>query len=165
MGAQQVGKAALSGWREVLVPGAQDPTLELALWPFSGSLKQLCAPGRVIAAETYPAEFYHHLDINFLTGKMSKRRPADRAQQASRLLDRSRRLMLELDPVTRHAIACGFGSKPEGEDGFDAFVGLLGMLNSLSSSELLYEPNCPEITQVEGWIFGQASQADQDTVR
>jgi hypothetical protein len=57
MGPQQVGKAAICGWRDVLAPGLTDPVLDLAIWPFSGQLSELLHPGRVIVAETYPAEY------------------------------------------------------------------------------------------------------------
>lgn len=161
MGAQQVGKAALSGWREVLAPGLQQPELGLALWPFSGSLKQLCTPGSVIATETYPAEFYHHLGIEFLPGKMSKRRPSDRARHAGAIFSMARTLHLELDDNTNRLISEGFTTQPDGEDRFDAFIGLLGMLNVLANPELLWEPDNPEYTQIEGWIFGQGNPRDQ----
>jgi hypothetical protein len=165
MGAQQVGKAALAGWREVLVPGLQQPGLDLVLWPFSGTLKQLCAPGRVIVAETYPSEFYHHLGIEFLPGKMGKRRPADRAQQAHALFSQAQRLHLELDSESSRLISNGFDAGPDGEDRFDAFIGLLGMLDVLANPEQLWEPDDPELTRIEGWIFGQGRLPVQNPSR
>ena len=36
MGAKQVGKAAISGWRDVLTPGLRDHPDWIRLWPFDG---------------------------------------------------------------------------------------------------------------------------------
>jgi hypothetical protein len=58
LGGQQVGKAAIAGWKEVLIPALDDTEIDLRLWPFDGSLSELVARGRVVVAETYPAEFY-----------------------------------------------------------------------------------------------------------
>ncbi len=160
MGAQQVGKAALAGWREVLAPALQQPALGLALWPFAGTLQELRLPGNVIVVETYPAEFYHQLGIVRLPGKMAKRRHADRTHLAGALFSLAQRLHLALDPATSRLISEGFGNSPQGEDRFDAFVGLLGMLNVLTNPTILWEPDVPELKQIEGWIFGQGSQAD-----
>jgi hypothetical protein len=44
MGGQQVGKAALCGWREVLNPS-------VCIWPFQGRLDDLLRPGRIVVAE------------------------------------------------------------------------------------------------------------------
>jgi len=38
LGAQQVGKAAINGWQNVLAPGLKDPNLDLAIWLFSGRM-------------------------------------------------------------------------------------------------------------------------------
>lgn len=49
------------GWKEVLVPGLRDPALDPAIWPFSGRLAELAQPGKLVIAETYPAEYYPRL--------------------------------------------------------------------------------------------------------
>src|SRR5205823_13893901 len=54
LGGQQVGKAAISGWRDVLAPALDDDSYDLAIWPFDGSLDQLLAQRRVVIVETYP---------------------------------------------------------------------------------------------------------------
>jgi hypothetical protein len=68
MGAKQVGKAAVVGWREVLEPSLRDPELALDIWPFSGHLDKLLRTGNLVVVETYPAEFYHHLDVAWPPG-------------------------------------------------------------------------------------------------
>src|SRR5713101_6720295 len=41
LGGNQVGRAAISGWREVLVPGIQSLQGQLGVWPFHGDLRSL----------------------------------------------------------------------------------------------------------------------------
>src|SRR4030043_2487223 len=75
LGGQQVGKAAISGWRDLLTPGLSNHQLNLNIWPFSGSLTALCRPGNIVVVETYPAEFYGHLGLSFSSNaRRSKRR-------------------------------------------------------------------------------------------
>ena len=79
LGGNQVGKAAISGWRDVLAPALRESSLDLALWPFDGTLDELLERRQTVVAETYPTEFYRHLGIT-LTG--SKRAHSQRAAQA-----------------------------------------------------------------------------------
>ena len=57
LGASQVGKAAIIGWRDVLAPALCDDK-SVVLWPFDGTLDELLKPGNVLIVETYPAECY-----------------------------------------------------------------------------------------------------------
>ncbi len=68
LGGQQVGKAAITGWRDLLAPALR-AGLDLALWPFQGNLDELLARHRSVVAETYPAEVYGHLQLNLRGGK------------------------------------------------------------------------------------------------
>jgi hypothetical protein len=158
LGGNQVGKAAISGWRDVLAPALRDSSLHLALWPFDGTIDELLESRQIVATETYPTEFYRHLGIT-LSG--SKRTHGQRAAQArafrawrdeSEIKDR-----VAFDESAREAIDGGFGSGKDGEDPFDAFVGLLGMLNVLLGrrSAGWLEPAASRA--VEGWILGQAA--------
>jgi hypothetical protein len=49
----------------------------------------------------------------------------------------------------------GFGPSPEGEDPFDATVGLMGMLKAILADKTAMEPDDRVIRKIEGWIFGQ----------
>jgi hypothetical protein len=162
LGGQQVGKAAIHGWREVLGPGLRDPRLGLALWPFSGPLGALLAGGRFIAVETYPAECYAHLGVKFSTpkrgAKSGKRVQGDRAANARRLLAWAEVAGVRVESSMRAAMLDGFGPSPDGEDPFDTTIGLLGMLNVVLGHQPLYEPEDPVLRNVEGWIFGQAAE-------
>jgi hypothetical protein len=90
LGGQQVGKAAIRGWREVLVPALRATEIDLTIWPFSGTLYELIRPGRIVVAETYPAEFYAHLGVAFAPSRpgrrSGKRVQSDRAANAGTLL-------------------------------------------------------------------------------
>lgn len=157
MGSQQVGKAALCGWRNVLLPALS--SYNARIWPFSGHLVELLQPGGLVLAEIYPAEFYSHLGLNFkrMAGRsMSKRSRAARLAQVEALLDWQERAGVSFTPVLDRAVRDGFGSSPEGEDCFDALVGVLGMINILVGHRPLWEPDQWVLRRVEGWIFGQA---------
>jgi hypothetical protein len=162
LGPQQVGKAALLAWRDLLIPAlasARPP----ALWPFDGPLAALLAPGslpgRLVIAETYPAEVYGHLGVAFPRptpgARTGKRVQAARAANAPVLLARARELGIALEPALRATIEAGFGAAPEGEDAFDATVGLIGLVNVVRGRRPPGDPQDPVIRKVEGWILGQ----------
>lgn len=158
MGGQQVGKAALHGWRTLLIPALQDPAIDLVIWPFSGPLFDLIRPQRIIAAETYPAECYAHLGVTFprRPGRRSgKRVQADRAANGPILLAWAGRVGLALTPALQAQLESGFGQGPGGEDPFDATIGLFGVVNVILGHRSPGVPNEPIIRQVEGWILGQ----------
>jgi hypothetical protein len=59
LGGNQVGEAAMSGWRDVLAPALRNKG-PLSLWRFDGPLPSLLVPRKVLVAETYPAEAEVH---------------------------------------------------------------------------------------------------------
>lgn len=156
LGPQQVGKAAITAWRDLLIP-ALNSGRELAIWPFDGPLAGLVAPGRIVVAETYPGEVYGHLGIAFSGG--GKRSQAARAANAPILRGRARDLGVALERPFGALIAEGFGAGPAGEDPFDATVGLLGMLNVVRGRRAPGEHPDPLTRAVEGWILGQTTIA------
>ena len=164
MGAQQVGKAAISGWRDVLAPALRDRS-DVALWPFAGSLSERLQPGRIVVAESYPAEFYGYLGLSFApvpNGHGGKRIQAGRRANASPLLAWTDQRPVVFSPALREVIANGFGARAAGEDPFDALVGLLGMLDVVLGYRPSGEPNDTRVRQVEGWILGQAPETTPD---
>ncbi|MBE0409568.1 MAG: hypothetical protein IBX69_07535 [Anaerolineales bacterium] len=170
LGPQQVGKAAISGWNEVLVPALGSDLEEtershpLRIWPFSGSLQELLQTEALIVAETYPPEFYTHFKLNFknpITGKPSgKRDQVVRASNAGILISIANILEIQLEPALRADLLSGFGPSQSGEDTFDAIIGLLGMLNILSGKRPFDDPDDFDIRHIEGWIFGQLRNQD-----
>jgi len=156
LGGNQVGKASLSGWREFVQPiVSQGP--EAGLWPFDGSLVDLLRSRSCVIVETYPTEFYGHLDVRFPGGKNGgKRSPSARTQLAEQLLAATSAVDADLSPAAHHAVASGFGSSGSGEDDFDAMVGLLGILKHLRRAGPVTEPPLDAaVTSVEGWILAQ----------
>jgi len=159
LGAQQVGKAAISGWREVL-SASSESGLQVFVWPFRGRLEELLRPERIVVAETYPAEYYAFLGVTFSSprpgSKAGKRLHAERAANAPRLLAWAETAGVNLDEHLRLTILDGFGRSPQGEDAFDAVVGLWGMLEVVLGRRPAGEPQDKAIRKVEGWILGQA---------
>jgi hypothetical protein len=195
LGANQSGKAALAGWRDLLLPALLTPAPPL-LWPFDGDLAALgraaldeMAPGgdvpggpspggtapdggtvsaesppggraptgaggRIVIAETYPAEAMRHLGLR-MGG--SKRRQTDRAALALKLLDVMARLEVAPDAAMRAAVAGGFGADAAGEDRLDCTLGVLCVLNVLALRRPAFVPDAPWIAGWEGWVLGQTA--------
>lgn len=162
VGGNQVGKAAMSGWRDVLAPALRSPDLDVAVWPFDGALAKLLGASRITVVETYPTEFYGHLGIEFSpsrTGqKTGKRVPTERRKNAPVLFEWASANDVDLTPDMRAAIQGGFGPRADGEDSFDATVGLFGMLNVVLGRQPPGEPTEPSLRKIEGWMLGQLPQ-------
>jgi hypothetical protein len=174
LGAQQVGKAAISGWRDVLAPAFRQAQFPIHLWPFDGSLGDLLEPEAMVIAETYPGEIYRSLNLRFPPvtelnqhfprqapiQKSGKRSQAARQCNAAAMLDWAKSASVQLDPQLEALIQAGFGAGPNGEDPFDATVGLFGMLNVLLGFQPEWVQPLPDgwlktLRGVEGWILGQ----------
>ncbi len=150
LGGNQVGKAALTGWREIILPSLG----ELSLWPFDGPLHELMMPGATVVAETYPGDVYGQLGIP-RRPVWSKRQQDGRRSVASHLVrwleDRSHVDGGELLSL----ITDGFGNGKDGEDRFDAAVGLLGMIDVVDGRRGEGVPDADDVKRWEGWILGQ----------
>ncbi len=158
VGGQQVGKAAISGWQEVLARTVGQHPPSALIWPFNGQLATLLTPGSTVIAETYPAEYYIHLglDLGRRDGqrKFGKRSQYSRAKNEPILRIWADNYALKFSPELAHQIAAGFGPRASGEDPFDAFIGVCGLLNLLLNDGVIYEPTQPHIQEMEGWILG-----------
>lgn len=150
LGAKQVGKAAICGWRDLLAPALMGKAVRI--WPFEGELGTLLESESIIVAETYPAETYGHLGFS----GNAKTNPEWRTEQAPRIRSWCKGYCIELSPTLIGDIESGFGSGQTGEDRFDSFVGLLGMIESVQDVErgLSTTPTDRSIREVEGWILG-----------
>ena len=151
LGGNQVGKAALAGWREVILPRLAD----VAIWPFDGSLSELTASHSVVLAETYPGDVYGQLDI--------PRRPiwSKRQQSGRRAVGSHLERWIKQHPHVEGSallelITDGFGPDKTGEDRFDATVGLLGMIDVVMGARHEGAPADEAVKTWEGWILGQA---------
>ncbi len=152
LGAQQVGRAAISAWRDVLGP-AMRAERDVDIWPCDGPLAELLRPGRIVAAEVYPGECYHHLGVAL--GRGGKRSQEARAAAGTALLAWAEAAGVELAPELRAMIADGFGRRAEGDDPFDTTVGLFGALNVALGLRAPGETADERERRVEGWILGQ----------
>ena len=159
VGPKQVGKAAITGWSCLLAP-AIDRGLPLAIWPFDGPLFDLLAqPDAMVVAETYPREFYEHLHLGIGKHGRSKRRQCDRRADAQTLLEWAKANDVRCDERLHEEIEDGFGKSKDGDDPFDALIGLFGMLNVVLGNRSTGEPDDdPEIARIEGWMLGQESR-------
>ncbi len=156
LGAQQVGRAAISGWRDLLQSSLDDAAVDLRLWPFEGSLADLLKPARVVVAETYPAECAVQIGLGATGKRWSKRRQSDRAAHAYALVDWARSRRVSLDESLQPLIRDGFGDLASGEDQFDSLVGLAGMLDVVLGVRPEMPPMSNERRLIEGWILGQS---------
>lgn len=163
LGGAQVGKAAIRGWREVLVPALRRRGAGVSVWPFDGPLPALIEPGAVVLAESYPGEYYSHLGIGFQNATLgrrgSKRNQEDRRANAAGLLAWAESAGVTLTPGLAAEIGDGFGSGRDGEDRFDAVVGLFAFLNVALGHRPPGEPDDERTRMVEGWILGQSPGA------
>jgi Protein of unknown function (DUF429) len=152
VGANQVGKAAIDGWQNVIRPALARGA---RLWPFDGTLEELSKSSSCVICETYPQEAYSHLNVKFSSrredGKSSQQ---GRQRVALSVLEWADRHNVKFSADARNMIAEGCDSSRFGEDQFDAVMGLLGMIDALDADE----PNLPPeaCLQWEGWIIGQS---------
>nr|WP_302052399.1 DUF429 domain-containing protein [Devosia sp. WQ 349K1] len=148
LGGNQVGKGAISGWSEVVIPSLN----QAGIWPFDGPLSQLESKFPVVLAETYPGDVYAQLGIS--RGGWSKRRQADRSKVGRVIAT----WLVEHPQVDASgllaALEDGFGEDKTGEDRFDAFVGLLGMLSVVTGERAEAIGVDESILIHEGWILG-----------
>lgn len=153
LGSKQVGKAAIAGWSELLSPAFRPNDGALAIWPFSGQLGGLVGAYAIVVAETYPAEAYRHL--GFPRTRWSKRVQSGRRARAKEIKEWAAQRPVVLEPPTLNAINDGFGPRKDGEDPFDALVGLCSMLDVALGYRTEGVPNAASVRRVEGWILGQ----------
>lgn len=154
LGGNQVGRAAIAGWRDVLVPASERMGTALGLWPFEGDLQALLATRACVVAETYPADACVQLGLRTPGRGWSKRDASDRREQGRRLLQWAEDKPIDLSAL-RGTVEDGFGSRAAGEDPFDAWVGLLGMLAVVLGLQPEGAPGDGEGRRIEGWILGR----------
>lgn len=158
LGPQQVGKAAITGWRDVLIPGLRNDSLNLSIWPFSGKIKELINENRVVVVETYPAEYYTHFGIVFRKNATGGKRSSDaRSSLAPIIRDWGLSSHVQFGEALQRQIKEGFSLSSFGDDAFDALIGIMGMLNIILGHQSPGIPDSEIIRNIEGWIFGQTN--------
>lgn len=156
LGPKQVGRAAIVGWREVLAPALKDSNLDVAVWPFDGTLDQLLRNRQCIVVETYPAEACLHLGMTPPGRAWSKRNQKHRREQGCHLFKWAESRGVPIETDLEDQIRDGFGTAEAGEDAFDAVLGLMSMIEVLLDHRSDGVPSIGHIHDIEGWIFGQA---------
>ncbi len=148
VGPRQVGRSAACIWRELIAPRLD----RVALWPFDGPLKDLCAADRPVIAEMYPAFLLRTLGVTV----ERKSDPAARAICGRALLRRvGGDARLDLDAL-RALLRGGFGASRAGEDPFDATIACIGLAKLLLDDGIAEPPDAARA--VEGWILGLPSE-------
>ena len=153
LGANQSGKAAISAWRDLLIPALSSSTPP-RLWPFEGPFRSLLDPGSVAIAETYPAEALRQLG---LIQKGSKRRHLDRVEYGAGIRLAMARLGAIPSPGLEQALTQGFGTDDQGEDRLDCLLGVLCVVSVVSGLRPDTAPDNHWIRHWEGWVLGQTS--------
>ncbi|MEX2374146.1 MAG: hypothetical protein WD942_00990, partial [Dehalococcoidia bacterium] len=156
LGPKQVGKAAILGWKQVLLPAIAHGDLPVWLWPFDGVLQELIAKGGIVVAETYPAEACLHLGITPPGRGWAKTLQKGRRAQAPAIRGWLERRDVEFARDLVALIDDGFGAGSDAEDPFDALLGLMSMLEVSLGHRSEGAPQDAVIRTVEGWILGQA---------
>ena len=151
LGGNQVGKGAASGWREVLQPALDRGA---RLWPFDGTLDDLAKASAVVLAETYPAEAYRMVNAGFLSFE-SKRRQSDRKTKSSGVTAWAVCNKVKFSDEALEALHDGYGARPDGEDRFDATMGLLKMIEVVDNRRPERTEDPREASKWEGWILGR----------
>lgn len=151
LGAKQVGKAAITGWMEVLQPLANQS--QVGFFPFGGDLKTLCQQHQTVVAESYPALSYQMIGLP--RSGWSKRNQNDRRSFAGTILSWIRSRRIELTTESLEEIHDGFGQDADGEDRFDAFMGVLAMIE-VTTGRINASPVLTKLQSLlEGWMLGK----------
>ncbi len=153
LGPNQVGKAAIAGWREFIKPNLD----QISLWPFDGRLSDLFSHPGIIVAETYPGDVYLQIELPE-KHTWNKKTPEGRRATAPKLNYWLKNRKVSPKNGLTEEIDAGFGSDNTGEDRFDALVGLFGMIDVADGQLFEGAPNDPEITTWEGSMLGLFSQ-------
>jgi len=151
LGGNQVGRAAIAGWQNILAPALCSET-GTGFWPFQGSLREVLARYPTVIAETYPGEAYGHL--GFPRNWKGKRDQAKRCQRSRDLRDWASGRSVDLVGALTEQIDDGFGPGKGGEDPFDAVVGEFSLIDVILGQRAEGEPP-EEHRKIEGWILGQ----------
>lgn len=148
LGGKQVGKGMITGLQELIIPNIDD----LAIWPFDGALKDLAKLDKPVICETYPGAAYEMIGIN--RQGLSKKKQESRRRAIPAIKKWSKGRPVKFDKALLDLIEDGFGKTEDGEDPFDALIGLMKMIDVVSGQ-------IPEIGDVpegdiepEGWILG-----------
>jgi len=148
LGGKQVGKGMITGLEELILPNLDD----IAIWPFDGPLSNLEKLNQPVICETYPGEAYEMIGIN--RQELSKTNQESRKQTIPAITKWHKNRAVKFDEDLLALIEDGFGNQKDGEDRFDALIGLMKMIDV----NLEHVPEIGDVAQndiePEGWILG-----------
>ena len=154
LGGKQVGKGMITGLEELILPNLDD----IAIWPFDGRLSDLAKLNKPVICETYPGAAYEMVGID--RQRLSKTNQESRKGTISATTKWRKNRPVKFDKALLNLIEDGFGYKKEGEDPFDALIGLMKMIDVMLG-------HMPEIGNVlkddiepEGWILGLSANTE-----
>jgi hypothetical protein len=162
VGANQVGKAALNGWRNILLPllgignengpGNLPEPSAIKLYPhdLAPNFAFQSDANSVVIFETYPAIAWKMLCKRETYRKTST---SDRKSIGSRIIEWADQLNASLVDGLRAEIESGFDCK-NGDDRMDALIGALHMIEVAQSGQLS-TPTTGVNLRLEGWILGR----------
>src|SRR5260370_2836520 len=148
LGGKQFGKAALSGWHEVLMPARK---VGASLWPYDGPLSSFVSNALTLA-ETYPADAYQHIGMARIIKKQSQE---GRRNAGITMLQWAKRHDVTLAPTVGELIADGFGEMADGENPLDGACGLSAMIEVVDGCRDEAPPSMAFSKGGEGWILAQ----------
>jgi hypothetical protein len=125
------------------------------VWPFDGDLEALLEPGHCVVVETHPAEACTHLGLTAPGIEWSKRSQEDRRERALHAITAATARGTVISQDLRDVCRDGFGEGPDGEDAFDALIGLLTMIEVAECRGASGVPHEPAAYAVGGWIPAQ----------
>jgi hypothetical protein len=150
IGARQVGRAAITGWRDLLTPSLN----EISIWPFvQTSWQDLLKAGSTVVAEIYPAEACHRVGVRFGPG-LGKSSQSGRRACSATLQRWCRENPVRPSEKLLAMIDDGFGNSSFGGDMFDAVVGLFGMIKVVKGLPAGAPEEDEAVRTLEGWILG-----------
>jgi hypothetical protein len=114
-----------------------------------------------VLVETYPRVYYSCIEpVSGAKSVWSKRAQSDLLKRIPRLLDWAASLGIDRDPDVLTRVKDGFSAESDGEDEFDAVVGLIAMLGAPRGVMPIREPDREFVRTVEGWILGRVQDFD-----
>jgi hypothetical protein len=100
---------------------------------------------------------WQEAQIRRRAGVLSKRRQEDRRAAMVGLFDRARHRGITFSEDLITQVEDGFGASGDGEDAFDALVGILGMIEVTDGRRMERPVARTGEEGWEGWILGQAA--------
>lgn len=148
LGGNQVGKGALAGWRDIIIPCRE---AQARVWPFDTNGELVPKKNGLTIVETYPTRAYGVVDFQ-RPPKWGKGQREDRKKISGAIRQWANGANVIFSTKLGNSIDNGF---PDGDDHLDALLGLCIMLEVIDGRLAHAAPQNSDIRRWEGWIFGR----------